>query len=306
MLLTITTTYSPATDLGFLLHKHPERLQSFEIAFGKAHVFYPEARAERCTVALLLEIDPVGLVRRHQGQIHQNFVLAEYVNDRPYVASSFMSVAIAKVFSSAMSGRSKECPELAETPIPLSAKLSTLPCRGGERLLRRLFEPLGYTVNVKRHGLDVQFPDWGESRYFSVTFENNCRLSELLTHLYVLIPVLDDEKHYWVDEAEIEKLLRHGDDWLSDHPERESIVSRYLKHQRRLTHQALFQLGETDDVDEETNTQDGAQIEERIGLNEIRLTQATEVIKESGAKRILDLGCGEGKTPSQIDGRKAV
>ena len=295
MLLTITTTYSPATDLGFLLHKHPERLQSFELTYGQVHVFYTEANAEKCTAALLLEIDSVGLVRRYHGQVRDNFALAEYVNDRPYVASSFMSVAIAKVFSSALSGKSKDRPELVETPIPLSAKMSILPCRGGEKFLRRLFEPLGYTVKSKRHVLDAQFPDWGESRYFTVTLDHTCRLSELLTHLYVLIPVLDDEKHYWVDQAEIEKLLKHGGDWLSEHPEQESIVNRYLKYQRRLTRQALAQLRETDVDEIEEQIQEEIQIEERLGLNEIRLTKTTEVIKESGAERVLDLGCGEGK-----------
>ena len=295
MLLTITTTYSPATDLGFLLHKHPERLQSFELAYGQAHVFYPEANTEKCTAALLLDVDSVGLVRRYHGQVRDNFALAEYVNDRPYVASSFMSVAIAKVFSSALSGKSKDRPELVETPIPLSAKLSILPCRGGERFLRRLFEPLSYTVKAERHVLDAQFPDWGESRYFTVTINKICVLSELLTHLYVLIPVLDDEKHYWVDQAEIDKLLKHGGDWLSEHPEQESIVNRYLKRQRRLTRQALAQLRETDVDEIEEQTQEEVQIEERIGLNEIRLTKTAEVIKESEAKRVLDLGCGEGK-----------
>ena len=295
MLLTITTTYSPATDLGFLLHKHPERLQSFELAYGQVHVFYPEADTDKCTAALLLDVDSVGLVRRNRGQVRDNFALAEYVNDRPYVASSFMSVAIAKVFSSALSGKSKDRPKLVETPIPLSAKLSILPCRGGEKFLRRLFEPLGYIVKAERHILDVQFPDWGESRYFSVTLDKVCCLSELLTHLYVLIPVLDDEKHYWVDQAEIDKLLKHGGDWLSDHPEQESIVNRYLKRQHRLTRQALAQLRETDVDEIEEQIQEEAQIEERIGLNEIRLTKTTEVIKESGAKRVLDLGCGEGK-----------
>ena len=296
MLLTISTTYSPATDLGFLLHKHPERLQTFKLAFGQVHVFYPESNTERCTAALLLDINSVGLVRRYRGQVRDNLSLAEYVNDRPYAASSFMSVAIARVFRSALSGNSKERPELAETPIPLSAKLSMLPCRGGENFLRRLFEPLGYVVHAERHILDMQFPDWGESRYFTVALDSTCRLRELLTHLYVLIPVLDDEKHYWVDEAEIEKLLKHGDDWLSEHPEHESIVDRYLKHQRRLTRQALSQLCETEveEADEKSHEVE-AQIEEHIGLNEIRLTKAADVIKQSGAKRVLDLGCGEGK-----------
>ncbi len=297
MLLTISTTHSPATDIGYLLHKHPARMQSFKIAFGQAHVFYPEAHAERCTVALLLDIDTVGLTRRPHGRFGENFALAPYVSDRPYVASSFLSVAIAQVFSSALSNRSKERPELAETAIPLEAKLSILPCQGGEQLLRRLFEPLGYKITVERHILDAQFPAWGESRYFTVTLQNTCRLSELLTHLYVLIPVLDDEKHYWVDEAEIEKLLKHGENWLAAHPEHESIVRRYLKHLRPLTNQALAQLCDTDpqQTDETIQAAEEAQVEAPIGLNEVRLQRVTEALKQCGAKRVLDLGCGEGK-----------
>ena len=296
MLLTISTTYSPATDLGYLLHKHPARMQSFELAFGQAHVFYPEARPEKCTAALLLDVDPVGLVRRPHGQFAENFALAQYVSDRPYVASSFLSVAIARVFGSALSGKCKDRPELVETAIPLTAQLSILPCRGGEKLLRRLFEPLDYTVTAEQHGLDPQFPDWGQSRYWTVTLENTCRLSELLTHLYVLMPVLDDEKHYWVGDAEIEKLLKHGNDWLAEHPEQESIARRYLKHQRHLTREALAQLREEDAQEtDETVRVEEAQVEERIGLNEIRLAAVTETLKQSGAKRVLDLGCGEGK-----------
>ena len=297
MLLTISTTYSPATDLGYLLHKHPARMQSFKLTFGQAHVFYPEARTEKCTAALLLDVDSVALVRRPHGQFAENFALAQYVSDRPYVASSFLSVAIAQVFSSALSGKCKDRPQLVEAAIPLTAQLSILPCRGGERLLRRLFEPLGYTVEAEQHGLDPQFPDWGQSRYFTVTLENTCRLSELLTHLYVLIPVLDDEKHYWVGDAEIEKLLKHGNDWLAEHPEQESIARRYLKHQRRLTREALAQLREEDvqETDEATQAQEEIQLEGQISLNELRLATVTEMLKQSGAKRVLDLGCGEGK-----------
>ena len=297
MLLKISTTYSPATDLGYLLHKHPARMQSFTLTFGKAHVFYPEADAEKCTAALLLDVDAIALVRRPHGRSTEGFALAQYVSDRPYVASSFLSVAIARVFSTALSGKCKDRPQLAETAIPLKAELSILPCRGGEKLLRRLFEPLGYTVTAEQHGLDPHFPDWGQSRYFTVTLENTCRLSELLTHLYVLIPVLDDEKHYWVGEAEIEKLSKYGNDWLAEHPEQESIVRRYLKHQRHLTREALTQLREEDaqETDETVQMEEEAQVEERIGLNELRLTAVTEMLKQSGAKRVLDLGCGEGK-----------
>ena len=296
MLLTISTTHSPATDLGYLLHKHPARIQSFTLPFGQAHVFYPEAQPEKCTAALLLDVDSVGLIRRARGQFAENFALSQYVNDRPYVASSFLSVAISRVFGSALSGKCKERSELVKTAIPLSASLSILPCRGGETLLRRLFEPLGYTIEAERHTLNTQFPEWGDSRYFTVTLEKTCALSELLTHLYVLIPVLDDEKHYWVGDAEVEKLLKRGNNWLAVHPEQESIVLRYLKRQRKLTQEALAQLREEDaqETDESGPAQE-EQVEERIGLNEVRLAMVTEALKRCGARRVLDLGCGEGK-----------
>jgi 3' terminal RNA ribose 2'-O-methyltransferase Hen1 len=295
MLLTITTTHMPATDLGHLLHKHPERLQSFSLPFGEAHVFYPEATEERCTAALLLDVDPVGLIRR--GVRFPR--LDQYVNDRPYAASSFTSVAISRVFNSALGGRSKSHAELAATPIPLKAHLAVLPCSGGEGILRRLFEPLGYAVRATNHALDENFPEWGESRYFTVDLEGTVRLQDLLTHLYVLIPVLDADKHYWVDEAEVEKLLRRGEGWLPNHPDREVIVNRYLRYRRSLTSDALAQLLRDDEPDPdaelETRATEEAAIEEPLRLNEQRLGAVVSVLRASRAKRVLDVGCGSGK-----------
>jgi 3' terminal RNA ribose 2'-O-methyltransferase Hen1 len=228
MLLTITTTHRPATDLGYLLHKHPARFQSYDLSFGTAHVFYPEASDDRCRACLLLDVDPVGIVR---GKGRAEGLLDQYVNDRPYVASSFLSVAISQVFGSALQGQCKDRPELVDSPLPLEARLDVLPVRGGERFLRAVFEPLGYAVEALRHPLDEKFPAWGEGPYFSVTIRKQARLSELLTHLYVLVPVFDNAKHYFVGDDELEKLLARGSGWLATHPEREEITRRYLKFQ---------------------------------------------------------------------------
>ncbi|MFN8706636.1 MAG: 3' terminal RNA ribose 2'-O-methyltransferase Hen1, partial [Planctomyces sp.] len=129
MLLTITTTHQPASDLGYLLHKHPERCQSFDMSFGQVHVFYPEVSTERTTAALLLDVDSVGMVRGKGRE--QSFSLGQYVNDRPFVASSFLSVAISHVFGTAMSGRCKDRQELADSAIPYTVRLDVLPVRGG-------------------------------------------------------------------------------------------------------------------------------------------------------------------------------
>src|ERR1051326_8116517 len=201
--MAITTTHRPATGLGHLVRKHPAKVHSAELSFGRAHVFYPEASDERCTVALLLDIDPVGLVRNRRGPSGEGRALEQYVNDRPYVASSFLSVALADVFGSAMSGKSKDRPELVDRALPLKVLISVLPCRGGESFLRQLFEPLGYAVTAVRHPLDDKFPDWGEGPYFTVTLECQMPLRQVLTHLYVLMPVLDNDKHYWVGDDEV-------------------------------------------------------------------------------------------------------
>jgi len=312
MLLTIETTRlpggGPATDLGYLLHKNPAGVQSFELGFGRAHVFYPVADEERCRAAVLLDIDPVGLVRgrgRGPGGEGGGGTLDQYVNDRPYVASSFLSVALNKLFATAMNGRSKERPELVDVALPVRATVAALPCRGGEGLLRRLFEPLGYAVEAERHALDERFPEWGEGPYYTVTLSHEVPVRVLLEHLYVLVPVLDNEKHYWVGEDEVAKLLARGRSpgpdgrpWLASHPERELITTRYLKHQRRLTRDALATLAADDDPDPDASEHEHDAEEERIerplSLNQQRLGTVLAALKASGAASVLDLGCGEG------------
>lgn len=292
MLLTITTTHQPASDLGYLLHKHPAKVQAFKLAFGTAHIFYPEATDEICTAAMLLDIDSVTLARDSHIE---NFALKQYVNDRPYVASSFLSVAIATVYSTALAGRCKTHPELVETAIPLTAKISVVASRGGAQLLHDLFEPLGYELTLIPYLLDEQFPEWGASNYFSIELSQTVRLSDLLSHLYVLMPVLDNEKHYYVDEKEIDKLLHHGEGWLGNHPHKELITARYLKHQRSLKLEALRRLiSEEDEITEADDTPE-EEVEKKIRLHDQRLGSVFAVLKNSGAKRILDLGCGSGK-----------
>ncbi|MBE7171348.1 MAG: 3' terminal RNA ribose 2'-O-methyltransferase Hen1 [Williamsia sp.] len=292
MLLTITTTYQPASDISFLFHKHPSKIQEFETTGGKAHVFYPHVSDEQCTIALLLDIDPIGLVRKSSGPAGNEFALEQYVNDRPYVASSLMSAAIAKAFSSAMNGRSKDKPELVEMAMPFRVRLAVLPVRGGEALLRHLFEPLGYTVAVQKHLLNDNVPDWGESRYFTVTLEHTITLQQLLTHLYVLIPVCDNDKHYWIGNQEVEKLLEKGRSWLPAHPARELIAMRYLKHQRRLANEALEVLLKDDAAPEEEEPE---AIRQKGRMHTARLEAARDALVQSGVRTVVDLGCGEGK-----------
>ena len=309
MLLTITTTHQPATDLGYLLHKNPSKMHSFELSFGKAHLFYPEATAERCTVAVLLDVDPVGLVRGKRGQ-HDGGTLDQYVNDRPYVLSSFLSVALGRTLGTAMTGRSKGRQELADQAIPFVASLAVVSSRGGESLIRELFEPLGYTVTTEHYPLDEKFPEWGDGPYYGVKLEGKVRLKDLLNHLYVLIPVLDAEKHYWIGKDEVEKLLRKGQGWLASHPHKEAIVRRYLPRQRQLAREALARLTEEDNPDpdavEQAHAEEEIKVEEPIRLWQQRMGAVVAVLRSVNAKRVLDLGCGEGRLLRELLNEKSL
>jgi 3' terminal RNA ribose 2'-O-methyltransferase Hen1 len=311
--LTISTTGTPerpATDLGYLLHKHPDNAQTFSTSYGTAHVLYPEASDERCTAALLLEVDAVALVRRGKGKGRggaPDAALAQYVNDRPYAASSLLAVALSAVFSSAMRGQCRAKPELPDQVRPLHIEVPALPARGGADLVRNLFEPLGWTVTAEPVALDTEFPEWGDSRYVRLVLESETlTLAEALRHLYVLLPVLDDAKHYWVAPDEVDKLLRAGEGWLPSHPEQKLITSRYLSRRWSLTRQAmerleLVRLAETDDsdveeidnaVEDETETEPE---EKPASLGVQRRDAIVAALKAAGATRVLDLGCGQGQ-----------
>jgi 3' terminal RNA ribose 2'-O-methyltransferase Hen1 len=301
MLLNITTTHNPATDLGYLLYKHPNKFQSVELSVGKAYVFYPEATEDRTTVSLLLDIDPIEMVRGERNTGGESFALGHYVNDRPYVASSFLSVAIAKAFSSALNGRCKDKPELVEEKLPLEVLITALPApKGGESLIKKLFEPLGYAVDVTRYQLDETFPEWGESKYYTVGLRHVIAVKDLLSHLYVLIPVLDNDKHYFIGEHEIEKLLQKGEGWLKLHPEREQIIRRYLVNLASLSRQALERLSEGEEQSVDNNSDETEAEQRRETLHDKRIKLVAEKLFDSGAERVLDLGCGEGKLIRQL------
>lgn len=297
MLLTITYKGERATDLGFLLHKNPQRPQVFDLSHGKAYVFYPEANENTCAAALLLDIDPLDLARGKAGS--RDGGLFDYVNDRPYVSSSFMSTAISKVYGTAMTGRCDKRQELADSALDLTAAVTMLPCRGETAMLERVFAPLGYAVAFTTSELDEKHPEWGGSRYVDLTISGDVRLQDLLRHLYVLIPVFDRQKHYWVGKEEVEKLLRHGEGWLEEHPEKEFITRRYFARKQGLARLALDRLdnGEAGAGVTVVDAEEADESDETIkkpSLNSRRLTAVVEALKEAGATSVIDMGCGEG------------
>lgn len=299
MILNITTTHHPATDLGYLLHKHPDKFQTIDLSVGKAHVFYPESTPTRTTACLLLDIDPIDMVRGARNLTGSDFALGNYVSDRMYVASSFMSVAIAKTFSSALNGKCKDKPELVEVPMPFEMTIAVVAAPGGGAgLIRKLFEPLGYLVDLIKHPLDEKFPEWGDGSYYTLHLKATLTLKEVLSHLYVLLPVLDNDKHYFINHEEIDKLLQKGEGWLKTHPEKEQITRRYFINLNSLSRIALERLKEDDEKlnEEPDETDSKSEVRRRREtLHDKRLQITADKLLQSGAERVLDLGCGEGK-----------
>ena len=306
MLLTVTYEGENTQELGFLLHKNPARAQQFQLSFGQAYVFYPEVSDSRTTAALLLDIDPLDLARGKVGSSEGG--LFDYVNDRPYASTSFLSTAIARVFNTAISGKCAQRQALADTPLDLTAHVYALRDGRFAELAEMLFAPLGYTVSAARAQLDEQFPEWGISPYIDLTLRGKVRLCELLNHLYVLIPVFDQQKHYYMGRDEIQKLLDHGAGWLAQHPEKERIVRRYFPQMASYARHALSQLEEelaeieaendpvTDpEADPETDsaTAEAAGRAQHTPLNTVRLEAVRDAVLASGAASVIDLGCGE-------------
>ncbi|MGU3290944.1 3' terminal RNA ribose 2'-O-methyltransferase Hen1 [Williamsia sp. M5A3_1d] len=294
MFLTISAHRSRAfdvpSDLGHLLHKHPDRVQSFDVYGGTAQVFYPEVTEDRCTVALLLEVDPVALVRGRSGA-RDGFALGQYINDRPYVASSLLAVAMGKVFRSALNGRCPAHEDLVDRAVDLEITLPAVP--GDPALLQRLFGPLGWTVDAAPVVLDATRPEWGEAPFVSLTLRGTLRLADALSHLYVLLPVLDDAKHYWVGESEIDKLVRTGGSWLATHPERDLVSHRYLARQRGLKEAAIQRLVELDDRPADDAVADEVATTARP-LVRARHDAVLQAVRELQPASVVDLGCGQG------------
>ncbi|WP_375407624.1 3' terminal RNA ribose 2'-O-methyltransferase Hen1 [uncultured Amnibacterium sp.] len=282
----VTVTYEPdaasgfeASALGHLLHKHPDRVQRFSAPVGDVHVFYPESTPERCTAAMVLEVDPIALVRSTRFR-SDPASLGRYINDRPYAASSMLAVALGAVFRTATTGRSDALPEAAAADLPLTIQVPVVSSRGDETdLVRRLFEPCGWAVEEVPVALDPAFPAWGPSRYSSVTLRGRMPLSRALRQLYVLLPALDDTKHYWVGDDEVDKLERNGSGWLDEHPERALIARRYLLHQKALVAQTV--------EPEEAESRDRP-------LAALRADAVLQALRDIGASSVVDMGCGSG------------
>ncbi|WP_030148917.1 3' terminal RNA ribose 2'-O-methyltransferase Hen1 [Mycetocola saprophilus] len=317
MYLSITLTGSHASGLNHLLHKHPDRVHRREKNGSTATVFTPVFEPDRVTVGLLLEVDPIGLVRG-QGAARDSFTLGQYVNDRPYAANSLLAVALRQSFSTAFAGNSTARADIVDIPLPLRFEIPALP---GDTLIRELFEPLGWRVSETEVPLDPEIPAWGSAAVRRVVLEQDIVLARALSQLYVLLPVLDGAKHYWVDQSETQTLLRHGGDWLASHPRRELILRRALIHQGEYVDEAIAALDGVADAPgvpgapatsaigvvasatgsaanktgpAASATDPAASATPRVSLARERRDGILARLRELPVSTVVDMGCGQG------------
>jgi 3' terminal RNA ribose 2'-O-methyltransferase Hen1 len=304
MLLNITTTHSNATDLGYLLGKHPDRWQTKELSFGLAHVFFPLAETQHCTASLLIDIDTTQEMRQarydyngRNANVKAGF--DQYVSDRAYVASSLLASAIAKVYGSALNGKCNTKPALPAQLLPLTLEITAVRLQGPAKLLYRLFEPLGYQVTYTQVPLDEAYPGWGKSPYYHLKLQGQHSLQSSLQHLYILLPILDNQKHYYFKEEELEKLLEKAKDWLVDHPEKLLIINRYLSYKTSFQQSVLNALQVEKETlsatEEESVVQEELLLEKPLSLHQQRHEAVISTLMDHSVKSVLDLGCSNGK-----------
>ena len=303
MLLTITYEPEPgpdegvgvdATVFGYLLHKHPAKVQTFSAPVGEIHVLYPEATARRCTVAVLLEVDPVGLVRnkRFRGDSGS---LDHYVNDRPYVASSMLAVALGTVFRTAMTGRSDSYAELAAAPLPLRVEIPVASSRGDEEnLIRRVFEPCGWAVTEHRIPLDVDPPEWGPSRYSAVTLTGRIRAGRGAASAVRAAAgarrcqaLLGRRRRGRQAAARAEGLAARPPGARADHPALPAAPAFAGPHCRGPAHRADRGRDRRRGGERDRGTSQAAR-------RRARETRSSTCCAIEGACSVVDMGCGEG------------
>ena len=292
MLIAITSRTRPASDLGYALHKHPDRVQQFDVGYGKATVFYPVASEDECTFVMVVEVDPVRLAR---GPEHTRGggLVTDYVTDRPYAASSMLAVAIGKVLSTATAGRCEKKPELAAKPMDLEVEISTVRNLAQDRV-RSLFTDLGYKVEIEGKEQD---------RYVTVrTRSDRWTLGETLRQIRVLLPAIDGRHHHYVNDEDVAHLLRHGEGWLDSHPQGTWISRRYLARKRSLAEQAVRALEARNESEDEPPWTGPT----RESLQRARIDRVTERLVESGARIVADLGCGEGALVRELAKEPAI
>ncbi|WP_407270561.1 3' terminal RNA ribose 2'-O-methyltransferase Hen1 [Radiobacillus sp. PE A8.2] len=279
MQLTIHATGENVQVLSFLLAKNPTNLYERESKGHLVRMFYSKFMPSEVEATIFVTPDSIELVKNNNNA----YDITHYINDREFAVSSIFTSLIRSALATALNGNTKEeyqawvkhCFPFTFGFGPVSTDLS-------DEQITNLFEPLGYEIDIEKRELDYDFSLKTTNHVRYINIHGTTTLQTGLRQLFVLIPVLDNYKHYYIDEKEIDKLQRYGEGWLDQHPSKDMIIRRALRFKE------LYSQLE-DKVEQQETTP-------KVRLNELRYQKIAETVQQlTDRKSIVDFGSGEGK-----------
>lgn len=289
MQLTIKAIGENSRVISYLLSKNPSNLYDRDEKGSRVRLVYTAFTEEETELLIYVTPDPVELVRNSPN----TFDITQYINDREFAVSSLFCSYIKSALATALNGKPKDdfikwVDYKFDLILGFGPVASDLP----DAVIESIFTPIGYEVKIERGITDYSFKlkSRSSARYINLTGRQT--LQNAIRHLFILIPVLDNYKHYYMDKSEVDKLERYGTGWLDDHPMRDLIIKRALKFKELISEVAspkkedLLQ-GDSEPVEES---------EIKVRLNEQRYQTIVDIVTKLPQKEtVVDFGSGEGK-----------
>lgn len=294
MQLSLNVKGNGAEAVSYLLAKNPNNLYERDEKGFKVRSVYSVFTKEEVKYLIYVKPDPIDLVRSSP----QVYDISHYINDREFAVSSLFVSAIRKALGTALNGKpQEEYVQWVEHRFDMEVAFGPIATDLPDGELAELFKPIGYNVEIKRAASTLR----SKSSALFITLTGKQTIQNLLKHLFILIPVIDNYKHYFIDEREIEKVDRYGEGWLDAHPLKQFIVKRALRFQN-LIRQSKF-------YDRERHNQENRETK-KIRLNELRYEKIVDFIRTIPKRdTVVDLGAGEGKLSVKLgylDGVKEI
>lgn len=286
MQLTIQASGDNVKAISYLLSKNPSNLYERNHKGHLVRLFYSKFTETELEVTIFVTPDPIELIKNNSN----SYDITHYINDREFAVSSIFCSFIRSALGTALNGQPKEEHiKWVDHPFPFTFEFGPVVSTLTDEKLMNLFEPIGYEVTINRPEIEYSIPIKTKSSARYISIKGMKTLQEGLRHLFVLIPVIDNYKHYFIDEKEIEKLERYGEGWLEQHPLRDLIYRQALRFKE------IYSLVENSSKDEK-------KIEpvKKVRLNELRYEKIVNTVSEMKPRSVVDFGSGEGKLSVQL------
>jgi 3' terminal RNA ribose 2'-O-methyltransferase Hen1 len=286
MQLTIQASGDNVQAISYLLAKNPNNLYERNHKGHLVRLFYSKFTETELEVTIFVTPDPIEMVKNNSN----SYDITHYINDREFAVSSIFCSFIRSALGTALNGQPKEEHlKWVNHPFSFNFEFGPVVSSLSDEKLMNLFEPIGYEVTINRPEIEYSFPIKTKSSARYLSIKGMKTLQEGLRHLFVLIPVIDNYKHYFIDEKEIEKLERYGEGWLEQHPLRDLIYRQALRFKE------IYSLVENSSKDEKK-----VEPVKKVRLNELRYEKIVNAVSQMKPRSVVDFGSGEGKLSVQL------